>query len=158
MTEEPWGTFLARVLPDPQVRSFTQRLLGLALYGDPGDRALPVFVGTGANGKSTLRRAVLTAFGVYTAEVDSGIITSALWRDELIMCTNHPPEIARDDMGLLRRVFVVPFSAVIPRQEMDDRLGARLCEPDARGHVRAWVHEGYRQYAATDLRPPERAQ
>jgi putative DNA primase/helicase len=51
---EKFKGFLDRVLPDPDVQSFVQRLLGSALSAEPRERVFPVFQGRGANGKSTL--------------------------------------------------------------------------------------------------------
>lgn len=67
-----WEAFLARVLPDPEVRCFLQRLAGLGLLGVVKEHVLAILTGTGANGKGTFDRAFGHALGSYgiTAEPD----------------------------------------------------------------------------------------
>jgi putative DNA primase/helicase len=63
-----WDQFLDRVLPDPELRAYVQRILGLAAVGLTFEHVLPVLHGSGANGKSTFVNAVKTAFGEYAHE------------------------------------------------------------------------------------------
>jgi putative DNA primase/helicase len=67
-----WTAFLERVLPDPEVRAFVQRLAGVGLLGEVREHVLPIFTGTGANGKSVFDKALRYALGDYasTAEPD----------------------------------------------------------------------------------------
>lgn len=67
-----WLAFLERVLPDAEVRGFVQRLAGVALLGRVVEQILPIFTGTGANGKSVFISALAHALGDYatTAEPD----------------------------------------------------------------------------------------
>ena len=65
-----WDDFLTQILPDPAVRGFVQRLIGLSLLGEVREHVLPVFIGAGANGKGTFRDAVMHALGDYAVEVD----------------------------------------------------------------------------------------
>lgn len=67
-----WELFLARVLPDPAVRAFVQRLVGVGLIGEVREHVLAILTGTGANGKTVFDRAIRNAFGDYaiTAEPD----------------------------------------------------------------------------------------
>lgn len=69
-----WEAFLERILPDPDVRAFVQRLFGYAMLGKVTEHVMPIFTGTGANGKGTLRDAVMAAFGDYAIEVDPAIL------------------------------------------------------------------------------------
>jgi putative DNA primase/helicase len=69
-----WESFLERILPDEEVRSFVQRLFGYAMFGKVTEHVMPIFTGTGANGKGTLRDAVQAAFGDYAIEVDPAIL------------------------------------------------------------------------------------
>lgn len=57
--------FLAEVLPDSEVRSFVQRLIGYTMLGITREHVLPIFTGTGRNGKTTLLNVVAEAFGDY---------------------------------------------------------------------------------------------
>ena len=65
-----WAQFLDRVLPDPDVRGFVQRLAGIGLYGAVIEHALAIFTGTGANGKSTLTKALGGALGDYATTAE----------------------------------------------------------------------------------------
>ena len=75
-----WEAFLERILPDEAVRQFVQRLFGYSLLGEVQEHVMPIFTGEGANGKGTLRDAVLAAMGGYGLEVDP----------ELLMATHNP--------------------------------------------------------------------
>lgn len=73
-TDEEWESFLKRIQPDDEVRAFVQRLFGYAMLGKVTEHVMPIFTGTGANGKGTLRDAVMSAFGDYAIEVDPAIL------------------------------------------------------------------------------------
>jgi len=49
-----WTRFLERVVPDPDVRRYLQRLFGYSLTGHVEEQILPMVIGPGANGKSVL--------------------------------------------------------------------------------------------------------
>ncbi|WGJ87733.1 phage/plasmid primase, P4 family [Gordonia sp. SMJS1] len=67
-----WQGFLDRVLPDPEVRDYLQRVAGVALLGRVTEHILAILTGTGANGKGTFYKALCWALGDYasTAEPD----------------------------------------------------------------------------------------
>jgi putative DNA primase/helicase len=67
-----WEAFLARVLPDPDVRAFLWRYVGVGLVGRVIEHKLLIGTGTGANGKSVFDGAIRFALGDYaiTAEPD----------------------------------------------------------------------------------------
>ncbi|MFD8803675.1 DNA primase family protein [Streptomyces atroolivaceus] len=69
-----WEAFLERILPDPEVRAFVQRFCGYAMLGKVTEHVMPIFTGTGANGKGTFRDAMQAAFGDYSIEVDPAIL------------------------------------------------------------------------------------
>ncbi|WP_327707532.1 phage/plasmid primase, P4 family (plasmid) [Streptomyces decoyicus] len=69
-----WEAFLERILPDPEVRAFVQRLFGYAMLGMVSEHMMPIFTGTGANGKSTMAGAIAEAFGDYAIEVDPTLL------------------------------------------------------------------------------------
>ncbi|OEJ62881.1 hypothetical protein BGM19_06980 [Streptomyces agglomeratus] len=71
---EEWEAFLKRILPDENVRAFVQRLFGYAMLGKQTEHVMPIFTGTGANGKGTLRDALVAAFGDYCIEVDPALL------------------------------------------------------------------------------------
>lgn len=73
-----FGRFMSEVLPDPEVRDYLQVILGLALVGKPILHILPVFVGSGRNGKGTLIHALTSTMGVdYSGPVDKSLLISA---------------------------------------------------------------------------------
>lgn len=74
-----WVSFLEQILPDPEVRGWVQKLFGVALLGEVREHVMPIFIGSGGNGKGTLRDAVKYAFGEYAIEVGQ----------ELLMQTKH---------------------------------------------------------------------
>lgn len=77
---EVWEAFVGRILPDAEVRGFVQRVFGYSLLGKVREHVMPIFTGEGANGKGTLRDALMAAFGDYSLEVDP----------ELLMSSNSP--------------------------------------------------------------------
>jgi putative DNA primase/helicase len=72
--DELWTGFLMRVQPDPEVRSFIQRLMGSALLGEVRDHVMPINTGEGANGKGVFRSTILHAIGPYGLEVDPALL------------------------------------------------------------------------------------
>jgi P4 family phage/plasmid primase-like protien len=60
-----WEEFLKLVITDEDRISYMQELLGVALIGEVRWHVLPVFVGVGANGKSTLLDIVSKILGTY---------------------------------------------------------------------------------------------
>lgn len=73
-TSDVWDRFLKTILPDEDTRSFVQRLFGYSLLGVVREHVMPIFTGTGANGKGTLRDAIKAAFGDYVTEVDPELL------------------------------------------------------------------------------------
>lgn len=73
-TSDIWDRFLKTILPDEEVRAFVQRLFGYSLLGVVREHVMPIFTGTGANGKGTLRDAVKAALGDYVTEVDPELL------------------------------------------------------------------------------------
>lgn len=69
-----WEKFLERILPDTELCKFVQRLLGCALSGRVIEHVLPIFLGAGANGKSTMLGAVATVLGEYAATADPALL------------------------------------------------------------------------------------
>lgn len=71
-----WVKFAAEILPDPEVRAFVQRLMGLVVYGKVREHVLPIPWGRGRNGKSTFIEAVLNALGDYGLQADAKLLMS----------------------------------------------------------------------------------
>jgi putative DNA primase/helicase len=69
--------FLAEILPDQEVRAYLQMLMGMTLVGQTVLHVLPVFVGSGRNGKGTLVHALTTTLGPdYSGPVDKSLLIS----------------------------------------------------------------------------------
>lgn len=62
-----WGRFLARVLPDDDVREFVQRAVGYTLVGDAREHVAMIAHGGGANGKTTFTETLRRVLGDYAA-------------------------------------------------------------------------------------------
>jgi len=65
-----WETFLERVVPDPEVRSFLQRAVGYTLCGSTAEEVVLFLVGGTASGKSTLIEAVRATLGDYATAAE----------------------------------------------------------------------------------------
>lgn len=76
-----FGAFLERILPDPDVRAFLQRLIGQALIGEVKDHILPIPWGDGANGKSTLIGALTDALGDYVQQAPATLLLAGRTSD-----------------------------------------------------------------------------
>lgn len=65
-----FDTFMERIFPDTQTRSYVMKTLGYALSGDANLRAFFIWVGSGANGKSTLLEVVSHVMADYSVTLD----------------------------------------------------------------------------------------
>lgn len=74
---EDWERFLAQVLPDPDVRGYLQRLVGLSLLGKVTEHVFTILIGEGANGKGTTYNALLSALGDYGHAAESDLFMQA---------------------------------------------------------------------------------
>ena len=83
-----WSKFLSETIEDEERITYIQELLGAALFGDSRFHVLPVLVGTGANGKSTLLDVVAKILGDYAATMPENFLLET-------GSSAHPTEIAR---------------------------------------------------------------
>jgi putative DNA primase/helicase len=68
---------------------------------------------------------------------------------------NSPPTIEGADLAVLRRLVVVPWDVLIPKEKEDSGLADRLKSDANRAAVLAWALEGWTAYAARpDLSAP----
>ena len=72
---------------------------------------------------------------------------------KLWMATNHKPTIRGTDLGIWRRIHIIPFTVTIPEDKIDKNLGDKLSEelPD----ILAWIVDGYRLWATEGLHKPK---
>ncbi|MGQ9553392.1 MAG: phage/plasmid primase, P4 family, partial [Anaerolineae bacterium] len=125
---EHWQQHLDRFLPNPNVQRQVQRDLGLALVGATLEEALPLWFGSGANGKTTTARALQTVLGDYAKRAAPNLLVQS--RNE-----RHPTEIA--DLCGARLVFSVEVDegkrlaeALVKDLTGGDRKKARLMRQD----------------------------
>lgn len=111
-TGPSWEAFLARVLPDPDVRSYFQRFIGLALLGMVREHIFTIATGVGANGKGTAYNAVLRAVGDYGHVGESDLFMRA---------KSNPNAASPAQMRLQGRRLVV-----VSETERDHHLAAAL--------------------------------
>jgi putative DNA primase/helicase len=81
-----WAATLKRVLASDDLRRFFKKLCGYALTGDVSEHVLPVLYGTGANGKSTILNALLSAVGDYGMQAAPDLLVAKKG--------SHPTEVA----------------------------------------------------------------
>jgi P4 family phage/plasmid primase-like protien len=59
----------------------------------------------------------------------------------LVLCTNHLPKVSSTDLGTWRRIIVLPFTQVIPPEEIVTDFHSLLIESEGAG-ILAWAVEG----------------
>lgn len=70
-----WLRFLGEIMGgDAELLDYLQRLWGYALSGMRGEHLLPIFYGSGANGKSTLLKAMQNVLGDYAGTAAPGLL------------------------------------------------------------------------------------
>lgn len=109
---ESWTSFLADVLPDPEVRGYFQRFIGLSLLGTVREHIFTIATGSGANGKGTAYNAILDAVGDYGHVGESDLFMRA---------KANPNAASPAQMRLLGRRLVI-----VSETERDHHLAAAL--------------------------------
>lgn len=94
-TAPQFNKFMEWALPNPGVRTFVQMLLGQSLVGEVKDHVLPIFTGTGGNGKGTLLGVIRDVLGDYAFEA----------KDDLLIEVKNPSHDEKDAL-LEKRRFV----------------------------------------------------
>jgi putative DNA primase/helicase len=82
-----WSTFLEEILPDPDLRAYTQRAVGLSIIGRQSDHVVFMATGTGRNGKGSFFRGISNALGDYASAIPSTMLVES-------GTYTHPTEIA----------------------------------------------------------------
>ena len=83
-----WIEFLKKMVVDDERIEYIQDLFGLALIGESIEHVLPLFVGTGANGKSTILEVASGILGDYVATMPENFLLDKGFQE-------HSTEIAR---------------------------------------------------------------
>lgn len=125
---ERWRAHIKQALPNPNIRRQVQRDLGVALVGVTLEEVLPVWYGTGANGKTTTCRALLEVLGDYAGKTAPQLLIQTSHE-------RHPTEIA--DLAGLRLAFSVEVDegkrlaeALVKDLTCGDRKKARYMRQD----------------------------
>lgn len=71
------------------------------------------------------------------------------------LSTNHKPVIAGTDLGIWRRIRLIPFLVKIPDEERDGAFKTRLREPAALSGILNWALEGVLLWQREGLKPPQ---
>jgi len=71
------------------------------------------------------------------------------------LSTNHKPVITGTDLGIWRRIRLIPFAVKIPDEERDGAFKARLREPAALSGILNWAIEGALLWQREGLKPPQ---
>lgn len=72
-----WEAFLRQIIVDDERIAFLQELFGLALIGEVLEHILPLFVGIGRNGKSTLLEILSAIMGDYAITLNEGFLVKS---------------------------------------------------------------------------------
>lgn len=107
-----WEAFLERVLPDPEVRGYLQRFVGLSLLGRVVEHVFTIATGTGGNGKGVTYGALLYALGDYGHAAESDLFMQA---------KANPNSASPALMGLRGKRLIV-----VSETERDQRLAVAL--------------------------------
>jgi len=87
-TCQKWLSFLNEIMHDSaELVGYLKRLCGVSLTGDVSEQILPIFYGSGANGKNVFFETIVGILGKYAAPAPDSLLTSR-HNDE------HPTEIA----------------------------------------------------------------
>lgn len=123
-----WEAHLERFLPNANVRRQVQRDIGVALVGGVLQERLPIWYGTGGNGKTTTERIVQRVFGDYAKAAAPNLLIASKYE-------RHSTEIA--DLARSRIVFAVEIGSDkkldLPQVKMltgGDRKKARYMRQD----------------------------
>lgn len=105
-----WQSFLDRVMPDKEMQSYLQRIVGYSMTGAMNEQAFFIHHGAGANGKSVFLQVMRAVVGDYGQSVP---------RDTLLAKKNaeHPTSVAR--MAGMRFLEV---SETAPGKKLDEEM------------------------------------
>lgn len=110
-----WEEFMARALPDEELRAYVQRSLGYSLLGDADQRSMFILYGPSGTGKSTLLETINEIFGTYGTTAQAGTFKMSRnekapnndlheLRGRRFVTTSETAENASFDEDLLKRV------------------------------------------------------
>lgn len=90
-TAPTWEKFICEITGnDADLAGYLQRLAGYALSGRPVAHVLPVFYGSGGNGKTTFLKALENAFGDYFGSAPPGLLVTSVERQHSASTSQLP--------------------------------------------------------------------
>lgn len=72
---------------------------------------------------------------------------------KIFFTTNHKPVISGDDLGIWRRIRLIPFTVTIPEEKRDKNLPEKFLKQEISGILR-WAVEGCLKWQRDGLKPP----
>ena len=97
----------------------------------------------------------MTGSDMINARVPYGMPFSFLPSHTLWMFGNHKPVISGTDMGIWRRMHLIPFLYCVPPEKRKDTSIMMKGFEDEMPGIFNWAAEGYREYLQNGLNPPE---
>lgn len=73
---------------------------------------------------------------------------------KIFFTTNHKPVINGDDLGIWRRIRLIPFTVTIPEENRDKNLPEKFLKQEISGILR-WAVEGCLKWQKEGLKPPD---
>ena len=95
-----WKQYLNKFIPDEELRSFIQKLLGYSLLGDNRERLLVFFFGTTSTGKTVMVDALQSALGEYWADFPMSIFNDADEKKPMLLNLRNKRVITTDEVGV----------------------------------------------------------
>lgn len=114
--------FMAEAVPDPEVRTYLQRMVGYTMMGNPVERALMVLHGPGGTGKSTFIETMAKLFDDYGVTA-----TDAVFRAKRDGSVGNGPT---NDLAILQGARMVSMSELDYGHSMDESLIKRMTGRD----------------------------
>lgn len=170
-----WEAFIQSVTGgDAQLAEYLQVMVGYCLCGSTREQCMFFLYGDGANGKSTFLETLAKMLGDYCMNAQADTIASTRSRSsgaarsdvarlkgarfqygkefefrpefKLVEATNHLPKIHGTDVGIWRRIRLVPFTQSIPEEKQDILLPQKL-EAELPG-ILNWALDGLQKWLA----------
>jgi putative DNA primase/helicase len=113
-----WDAFLARVMPDAEMRDYLARVVGYSLTGLTHEQCFFMHHGVTKNGKSLFFHVVAALMGMYAQTVPPQTLLAKRWEQ-------HPADVARMEGKRMLQLVETPLGA-----RLDEALVKRLSGGD----------------------------
>lgn len=129
-----------------RIRNDIARLMGarfiIATESEQGEKLAEALVKQFTGGDYITARFLYHEFFEYKPE-------GKIW-----LSTNHKPDITGVDLGIWRRIILIPFEIVIPPERQIKNFYNKYLLPEAEG-IFKWICEGAYRWLHEGLKPPE---